>query len=112
MDIAIPWSKPNQKSKAWWNQDISSLKSELAMATRIACRELRNQVYKAQQKEASRGWRRAIRHAQWKFWETTFQNVSRSSAFSAIRGADKKKAVLLLPGIQGISSVQGKCQIL
>lgn len=26
METAIPWSKPHQKSKVWWNQDISSLK--------------------------------------------------------------------------------------
>ncbi|KAL0630710.1 hypothetical protein Q9L58_010443 [Maublancomyces gigas] len=65
VDIAIIWSKPNHKSKSWWTPDLMILKIQLAEAKQVARSELDNPQFKAQQKIASRKWRRAIRRAQW-----------------------------------------------
>lgn len=46
INIAIPWSKPNKKSKSWWSPEISTLKNLLATAKKQACQNLDDEAYK------------------------------------------------------------------
>ncbi|KAL0630568.1 hypothetical protein Q9L58_010584, partial [Maublancomyces gigas] len=62
---------------------------------------------KEERKKAARKWRAAIRQAQWKYWEETFQLSSRGTAGKVIKAAAKSKARQAMPDIQGISTFQG-----
>lgn len=112
IDKGIPWSKHNQKGKAWWARKNSLLKSQLA-AARIASvpnREIKD--YWLHEKQIARKWRREIRHTQWKYWENTNRGAISEWAFQAIEVADTRKHGLNVNVIQVRKDLQRKCQVI
>ncbi|KAL0630715.1 hypothetical protein Q9L58_010436 [Maublancomyces gigas] len=63
INTAIPWSKPNQKSKSWWSPEITHLKNAMATANKHVYQTLDNEGYKAESKNISAKWGTAIRIA-------------------------------------------------
>lgn len=65
MNGSIPWSKVTQRSKGWWNSDITSLKRRLATEYRWTRRNIDDQSRKEECQHLIKLWRKAIREAQW-----------------------------------------------
>lgn len=57
-------------------------------------------------------WRKPIRKAQWKYWEETFKGSNRANIHKAMKDRNKSRSKEGLPDIKGISSCQGKWDIL
>lgn len=109
---AVPWSRPCFRSKRWWTKDISILKSQMAADKRDAIKHASNPEARTRYKQAANQWRKAIREAQWKYWEDTFQGANRNNMHKAMKAPDKPRGKEGLPVIKGISTFQGKCEVL
>lgn len=59
IETAVPWSRPNQKSKIWWTPEISNLKAILNAAKQQAQQDLTREEAKEHQREWGRQWRKA-----------------------------------------------------
>lgn len=112
IQMAVPLSRPGRRSKKWWHPDISKGKFQFANATKHAQRCPESNDARLLRRQAANWWRKTVRKAQWKHWDTTFHECNRSNMHKAIRAPGKPKTRQGLLDIQSASSFQGKCMIL
>lgn len=90
INAAIPWSKPGPKTKPRWTPEITSLKKKLAVGKRWRRKNGTYEETKKAAKEATRRWKRAIRDAQWIFWEDKLRSENRAPVQKTLQVVDNR----------------------
>lgn len=112
IESAVSWSRPCWKCKRWWTKDNTELKHRMAVDKLDRIKNWSSQEARTQYRKSANRWRKAIREAQWKYWEETFKTTNREYVHKAMKAPDKLRRKEGLPCIKGISSFQGECEIL